>query len=118
MLDALPIRNCIYFLAPTSLDHWRGYDVPGVVGVLWRDIDGRYHVLDAFQVVKVPDAKELQQDVRFEEWVNRSGGRDQIRFDVFMMPSASMSRRQDVVTLLQRSCGFDQQNYPEYAHAV
>lgn len=118
MLEALPIRNCIHFLTPTSLEHWKGSCVSGVVGVMCRNLDGTYSVFDAFEVSVVPEARELVHDPRFNQWLLRAGGSDQLRFDVFMMPSSSMSRRQDVVTLLQRSCGFDQQQYPAYAHAV
>ncbi len=71
-----------------------------------------------FEVAEVPEASDLVGDPRFTQWVQRAGGSDQLRFDVFMMPASTMSRRQDVVTLLQRSCGFDQQQYPVYAHAV
>lgn len=118
MLEALPIRNCIYFLTPTSLEHWKGSSSSGVVGVMCRNLDGTYNVFDAFEVAEVPEASDLVGDPRFTQWVQRAGGSDQLRFDVFMMPTSSMSRRQDVVTLLQRSCGFDQQQYPVYAHAV
>ncbi len=118
MLNLLPVRNCMHFMAPSTLDMWSPADVPGVVGVLRRDSDGQYTVIDAYSVDRIPDAEALLNDDRIAMWIEQAGGMDALRFDTFMMPAAPQSRRRDVVTLLQRSCGFRPSASPAYAHAV
>ena len=118
MLQALPVTNCLHFLMPVSLDNWKSYDVPGVVGVLRRDDDGNYEVLDAFDCSTIPCARELALDERFGAWAEAAGSRDQVRFDVFLMPKAEEKRRLEVVMLLERSCGFKTAPMHAYAHAV
>jgi hypothetical protein len=118
MLDMLPVRNCMHFVTPTSLDMWSPADVPGIVGVLRRDDDGQYTVIDAFGVENLPVANAMLHDRRFAAWIEAAGGIDRLRFDAFMMPLAPLQRRADVVTLLQRSCGFRPLATPAYAHAV
>jgi hypothetical protein len=118
MLTSLPVSNCFHFLAPTTLEHWRGYDVAGVVGILSRQDNGELVVIDAFDCDQVPDIKELTLDERFGTWVDMAGGPERIRFDVFLMPKAEAIRRNQVVMLLERSCGFKALQLQAYAHAV
>ncbi len=118
MLHAMPVSNCMHFLMPTSLDDWKAYDVPGIVGVLRRGTDGQYHVIDAFDCSQVPSARQLTLDSRFSDWVASAGGMEMLRFDVFLMPTANPQRRGDVITLLERSCGFHARQEHAYAHAV
>lgn len=118
MLNMLPVRNCFHFIAPVGLDMWTAMDVPGIVGVLRREHDGQYTVIDAYAVEQVPDSAMLAQDLRLAAWIEAAGGSESLRFDVFTMPSAPAARRNDVVTLLQRSCGFRPLVSPAYAHAV
>ncbi len=119
MLHAMPVSNCMHFLMPTKLDDWKAFDVPGVVGVLGRGEDGHYRVIDAFDCTSVPSARQLALDERFGNWVQAADGIDNIRFDVFLMPSAPGERRTEVVSLLERSCGFRSfERTPAYAHAV
>jgi len=118
MLHALPVTNCMHFIMPTKLDDWKSYDVAGIVGVLCRDENGQYNVIDAFDCETVPGARQLTNDERFGMWVATAGSLDRIRFDVFLMPKAEIGRRQEVITLLERSCGFATVAAPAYAHAV
>jgi hypothetical protein len=118
MLNMLPVRNCLHFMAPTSLDMWTACEVPGIVGVLRRDSDGQYTVIDAFGVECMPDANALLQDSRYAGWIEAAGGIEALRFDAFVMPATTAERRRNVVTLLQRSCGFRPVADPAYAHAV
>lgn len=118
MLNLLPVRNCMHFVAPTPIEMWTRSEVPGVVGVLRKDPDGQYTVIDAFGTECLPDANDLLQDFRLAAWIESAGGINNLRFDAFPMPSASTQRRTDVVTLLQRSCGFRPAADPAYAHAV
>ncbi|MBN9400120.1 MAG: hypothetical protein J0I17_08100 ['Candidatus Kapabacteria' thiocyanatum] len=118
MLLSMPVQNCMHFMAPVSLEHWRAYDVPGIVGVLKREDNGQYSVIDAFEVDAVPTVRQLALDERFGSWTDLAGSRDKVRFDVFLMPKADMNRRKEVVTLLERSCGFKATQIPAYAHAV
>lgn len=106
MLATMPVQNCMHFLMPVTLSDWSTYPVPGVVGVLRRLASGQYEVLDAFDCGTVPGARDLAMDSRFPHWVEAAGGHDSLRFDVFLMPQADETRRRDVLTLLQRSCGF------------
>jgi len=118
MLHALPVTNCMHFIMPTKLDDWKSYDVSGIVGVLSRDSNGQYQVIDAFDCESIPSPRQLTNDERFGMWVAQAGSLDKIRFDVFLMPKAEISRRQEVITLLERSCGFATVAAPAYAHAV
>lgn len=114
----MPVTNCMHFLMPTKLEDWKSYDVSGVVGVLSRDENGQYRVLDAFDCDVIPGIRQLTSDERFGNWVAAAGSMDKIRFDVFLMPKAEQARRTEVVTLLERSCGFTPVAAPAYAHAV
>ena len=118
MLHAMPVSNCMHFIMPTKLEDWKPYDVGGVIGILGKDENGQFRVIDAFQVEKVPSARQLMLDERFGDWVATAGSVDQVRFDVFLMPSTTEERRLEVVTLLERSCGFRTQRAFSYAHAV
>lgn len=118
MLDTLPVRNCFYFLAPTTLEHWQAQAVPGIVGVLKREASGQYTVLDAFPAGVIPDARDLMRDSRFGMWLNAAGSLEALRFDVFLMPKSEPSKQRDVLTLLERSCGFVATQQVAYAHAV
>ncbi len=119
MLNTLTVQNCFHFMVPTPMHMWRGCDVPGVMGVLAKDTaSGQYNVIDAFDVEQVPDLNSLAADPRLGAWMAAAGGLDNLRFDVFLMPNAETPRRRDVVTLLQRSCGFTATPEPAYAHAV
>lgn len=103
---------------PVNLDDFRAYDVPGIVGILKKNSDGSFDVIDAFESESIPSAKELAYDERFGSWVVAAGGVDGLRFDVFLMPKADVQRRAEVVTLLERSCGFRTLQLQAYAHAV
>jgi len=118
MLHSMPVTNCLHFLMPVGLENWNAYDVPGIVGVLRRDDNGNYDVVDAFDCSTIPGARELALDERFGAWAEAAGSRDRVRFDVFLMPKAEVNRRQEVVMLLERSCGFKTTQQPAYAHAV
>jgi len=119
MLNTLTVQNCFHFMVPTPLQMWRGCDVPGVVGVLAKDsTTNQYVVIDAFDVDQIPDLTSLASDPRFGSWMSAAGGFDNLRFDSFLMPNAEAPRRRDVVTILQRSCGFTATQEPAYAHAV
>ena len=118
MLHAQPVSNCLHFIMPTKLSDWSSYDVPGVIGILGKDENGQYNVLDAFPVDTIPAARGLAMDERFGDWVSAAGGLDNVRFDVFLMPKTDDERRQEVVTLLERSCGFASAQKTAYAHAV
>lgn len=118
MLNMLPVQNCFHFLSPMPLDMWKGYDVPGIVGVLKRDANGQYVVIDAFECERVPNVNQLIADERFGDWINVAESSEALRFDVFLMPQASIDRRTEVVMLLERSCGFRTTQAPAYAHAV
>jgi hypothetical protein len=109
----------MHFLMPTKLDDWKAFEVAGIVGVLGRGQDGQFYVIDAFDSNTVPSARQLALDERFGSWVVAASGMDNIRFDVFLMPNSEQNRRDDVITLLERSCGFrtDHVN-AQYAHAV
>ncbi|MCO6465130.1 MAG: hypothetical protein J5I53_00805 [Bradyrhizobiaceae bacterium] len=108
----------MHFLMPTKLDDWSGYAVPGIVGVLGLGADGQYHVVDAFDADTIPSAQQLQCDERFSTWIESVGGLNKLRFDVFLMPKADVTRRSAVVTLLERSCGFRTTHQNAYAQAV
>jgi hypothetical protein len=103
---------------PTKLDSWKPYDVAGVIGVLGKDENGHYFVVDAFQVDSVPSARQLTLDERFGDWVGSVGSIENVRFDVFLMPKTEKINRDEVVTLLERSCGFRTEHAAAYAHAV
>ena len=119
MLNTLTVQNCFHFMVPTPLDLWRGYDVPGIVGVMAKDEQsGQFVVLDAFIAETIPDPRALAQDPRHGVWSARAGGSTNLRFDAFFMPNSDTSRRSDVLMLLQRSCGFTAIPEPAYAHAV
>jgi hypothetical protein len=118
MLHGMPVENCMHFISPTKLENWKSFDVAGVVGVLRRDATGRHHVMDAFDCESIPGVRQLTTDERFGQWVAAAGSIDNVRFDVFLMPAAETARRSEVVTLLERSCGFATQAAPAYAHAV
>lgn len=118
MLHTLPVTNCMHFIAPTRLEDWKPYDVGGVVGVLVGETNGQFRVLDAFDCDAIPSTRQLTADERFGSWVAAAGGLDNVRFDVFLMPKAERPRRSDVITLLERSCGFASTSAPAYAHAV
>ena len=118
MLHAMPVSNCLHFIMPTKLDDWKSYDVSGVVGVLGKDENGQYRVVDAFEVDTVPGARQLTMDERFGDWVASAGSLDNVRFDVFLMPKTEKASRDEVVTLLERSCGFRTDRAAAYAHAV
>ena len=106
MLHAMPVQNCMHFLMPVSLADWKSYDVPGVVGVLRKRESGQYEVIDVFDCDTIPGARELAMHEKFSQWADAAGSHDQVRFDVFLMPQANSTHRHDVVTLLERSCGF------------
>lgn len=108
----------MHFIMPTKLSDWKGYDVAGVVGVLAKDVNGQYRVVDAFDVDAVPSARQLAMNERFGDWVSEAGGLDEVRFDVFLMPRAATNDRRQLVTLLERSCGFQTDRQRAYAHAV
>lgn len=118
MLHAMPVSNCMHFIMPTKLSDWKGYEVAGVVGVLAKDVNGQYQVVDAFDADQVPSARQLAMNERFGDWVSIAGGLDNVRFDVFLMPRAESNDRRRVVTLLERSCGFKSDRVAAYAHAV
>jgi len=119
MLNMLTVQNCFHFMVPTPMHKWRGCEVPGVMGVLAKDsITGQHNVIDAFDVDQVPDLPSLASDSRLGGWIAAAGGLDNLRFDVFLMPNAETPRRRDIVTLLQRTCGFTTTIEPAYAHAV
>lgn len=118
MLHTMPVTNCMHFITPTKFDDWKAYDVAGVVGVMACDESGQYTVLDAFDCETIPSKHMLTVDERFGSWVSAAGSLDKVRFDVFLMPKAEKARRLDVVTLLERSCGFKTKTAPSYAHAV
>ncbi|MBK6418206.1 MAG: hypothetical protein IPG73_11205 [Ignavibacteria bacterium] len=106
MLHAMPVQNCMHFLMPVGLDDWRSYDVPGVVGILRKGESGQYELVDAFDCDTIPGARDLALHEKFSQWADAAGSYDQMRFDVFLMPQADKTRRVDVITLLERSCGF------------
>ncbi|MBI2794152.1 MAG: hypothetical protein HYX66_05820 [Ignavibacteria bacterium] len=108
----------MHFITPTRLEDWKSYNVAGVVGVLVGDENGQYRVLDAFDCDSIPSTSQLTSDERFGSWVSAAGSLDNVRFDVFLMPKAERARRSDVITLLERSCGFTSNAVPAYAHAV
>ena len=118
MLHAMPVSNCLHFIMPTRLENWSAYDVSGVIGVLSKDENGQYSVIDAFQVESVPAGRDLMMDERFGDWIAAAGSLDQVRFDVFLMPKTEEVRRDEVVMLLERSCGFATARASAYAHAV
>ena len=118
MLHAMPVSNCMHFIMPTKLEDWKSYEVGGVIGVLGKDENGQYAVVDAFQVDQVPSSRQLMTDERFGDWVAAAGSLDQVRFDVFLMPQSNENGRHEVVTLLERSCGFRSNRTISYAHAV
>ncbi|MCX6140056.1 MAG: hypothetical protein NTX15_04380 [Candidatus Kapabacteria bacterium] len=107
MLHAMPVKNCMHFLMPVSLVDWKSYDVPGVVGVLRKGESGQYVVVDAFDCDMIPGARELVLHEKFAQWADAAGSMDNVRFDVFLMPQADCVHRHEVVTLLERSCGFN-----------
>lgn len=118
MLHSMPVSNCMHFLMPTKLDDWNAHHVPGIVGVLGVDVSGNCRVIDAFDAEFVPSSRQLAMDERFAAWVSQAGGLENLRFDVFLMPQANIERRSEVVTLLERSCGFRPAAENAYAHAV
>jgi len=118
MLHAMPVSNCMHFIMPTKLEDWKSYDVSGVIGILGRDENGQFRVIDAYQVEQVPSARQLMTDERFGDWVAMAGSLENVRFDVFLMPQTNEQRRHEVVTLLERSCGFRADRTISYAHAV
>lgn len=106
MLLELPVQNCLHFLMPVSLREWSTYDVSGIVGVLRRTSSGQFEVIDAYHCDLLPNSNELRSNPWFSTWCEMAGGESDLRFDVFLMPQAPADRRNDVVTLLQRSTGF------------
>ncbi len=106
MLTTMPVQNCMHFLMPVGLEEWTSYDVPAVVGILRKNLSGQFEVLDAFPCERVPSARDLATHERYSQWTELAGGRSNLRFDVFLMPQSDTTRRNDVITLLQRSCGF------------
>jgi hypothetical protein len=118
MLHTMPVSNCMHFILPTKLEDWKSYEVAGVIGVLGKDENGQYNVVDAFPVEQIPAARQLMTDERFGDWVAMAGSLDHLRFDVFLMPQTDEDRRHEVVTLLERSCGFKSNRAISYAHAV
>jgi|GEM_PF-1249093 len=118
MLQALPVLNCMHFMAPVSLADWRSYEVPGVVGILRKHSSGQYELVDAFDCQSVPVVRDLILNEKFSRWVEAAGGLENVRFDVFLMPQADVSRRTDVVTLIERSCGFRLPAAPAYVNAA
>ena len=118
MLHSLPVSNCMHFLMPTKLDDWTEHNVPGIVGVLGQDAHGQYHVIDAFDTNSIPSARQLAMDERFGKWVSAAGNIEALRFDMFLMPKTDRMRRSEVLTLLERSCGFQSISSEAYAYAV
>ncbi|MBK6760999.1 MAG: hypothetical protein IPG73_09905 [Ignavibacteria bacterium] len=118
MLHTMPVLNCMHFLMPVGLDNWTSYDVPGVVGVLRKRESGQYELVDAFDCDSIPGARDLAQHQNFAQWVTAAGGTADVRFDVFLMPKADETQRHDVVTLIQRSCGFRLDPKPAYVNAA
>ncbi|MBS1562120.1 MAG: hypothetical protein JSS89_10980 [Bacteroidetes bacterium] len=115
---ALPVKNTFYFLQPKAVEEWQSFDVPGVMGILRKTQDGEYEVIDAFAVAALPSSIEIMSDVRFGYWYAMAGSLDQLRIDAFSMPVSNVSQRENVVTLLSRTCGFASSNDQNYAYAV
>ena len=118
MLNTMPVLNCMHFLTPVCLSDWKSYNVPGVVGVLRKRESGQYELVDAFDCETIPGARELGMHEKFSQWAVAAGSHDEIRFDVFLMPQADRTHRGDVVTLLERSCGFHMAPKPAYVNAA
>jgi len=118
MTHLQPVRNTFYFLQPTAVHNWLPAEVPGVIGVLRRTKEGDFEVIDAFPVDSVPSSRDLTSDARFSYWYALAGSVDQLRFDVFSMPTSASEQRNNVVTLLARTCGFDSVTEHLYAHAM
>ncbi len=114
----MPVHNTMHFLMPVSLENWNTYDVPGIIGVVKKESDGSFTVIDAFDVDSMPSATELAMDARFGQWTEAAGTRDNVYFDVFLTPKQDQLFRHGVVTLLERSCGFHANQSAAYAHAV
>jgi hypothetical protein len=115
MMYTMPVQNCLHFLMPVTLSDWSAYQVPGIVGVLRKRASGQYEVIDAFSVDSVPSARELATSERYMHWAEAAGGHDHLRFDVFLMPLSDTVRRQTLLTLIQRSCGFSLPTPATYA---
>lgn len=105
IMDQLPIKNCTLFLSPSDAASWRSVDTGGVVGVFVEDVNGQYTILDVFESDVIPSYDQLVAHERFMIWEAMAGGKHMLRFDMYPMPLASPSRRQEVVALIQRSCG-------------
>lgn len=105
IMDQLPIRNCTLFLSPSDAASWKSIDTGGVVGVFVEDANGQYTVLDVFDSEAIPSFDQLVAHERYMIWEALAGGKHMLRFDMYPMPLASAARRQEVVALIQRSCG-------------
>lgn len=106
----------MFFLQPTSLDRWSGADVPGIVGILRKGMDGVFEVIDAFDVQSIPTATDLVADVRFGSWYAMAGSLDALRFDAFIMPTSHVEQRWKTLTLVARSCGLMSTTLQKYAN--
>jgi hypothetical protein len=118
MLMDLPVTNTMLFLAPITMDEWVTYEVPAIVGVIKKTDDGRFIVIDAIACNEVPDIDGLRQNARFTWWANNVGGEENLWFDVFLTPQASYAKQIQMLTLLERSCGFKAAQTAPYAHAI
>ncbi len=118
MLQAMPVQNCMHFLMPISLDDWKSYDVPGVVGILRKGESGQYELVDAFDCDQIPGANELTLHEKYGQWLNAAGSQELMRFDVFLMPQANKTRRNDVIALIERSCGIILPSRSAYVNAA
>lgn len=118
MLQAMPVQNCMHFVMPLRLEDWRSYDVSGLVGILRKADNGQYEVVDIMDCENIPKAEDIIHADLFPTWAALAGGSEHLRFDVFLMPQANIERRHNLVSLLERSCGFKTAEINTYRAAV